>query len=539
MTRSSITPHPLRLLLLLSSLFAATLATSRAGEQVLFPFDDESIPWRHNLHVTLVQGEKHPENPVVRTGPEGSPDFGHAILYGTVMHDGKKFRMWYLGMMQRKIEKYQAPGWWRPMCCAESDDGIHWTKPELGLVELNGNTKNNICLIEGEPHSLTRVNDFLSVLHDPEDPDPSRRFKCAYIAHPPFAEVKGGRSAIGPNESRWGAFICATSADGLKWKVVGDRPMNAGGERFEVTSLYKFGNHYHAAGQLITPWAWKMDGSPVGRVMQMYRSGDFEHWSQAKATSFMRPVQQIPSEKPMEGSQTHMGAGLWNRGNVLVGFYGMWQHGPKERPKDKNYFWGMRMSLGLVLSNDGVKFREPVTDFAMIPRGEEGKDWDCISLLQGHAFANVGDKTYVWYSHWDSEGQFRHQEIGLATWRRDGFGYFTSHVPAAPAHCVTRTLTASASAQPVHLNVDGVTTDAPITVELLDDRDRPLPGFSGENAAVISTSGLRVPVTWPQAKNHLLPANQPVALKIHFPAGDKARLYAVYIGEPEKPAATP
>jgi hypothetical protein len=520
-----------RLSSLLCLLFTAgALHTARANEQVLFPFDDESIPWRHNLHVNLVQGEKHPENPVLRCGPEGSPDFGHALLYGTVMHDGKKFRMWYLGMMQRKIEKYQAPGWWRPMCYAESTDGVHWTKPELNLVELNGNKKNNICLVEGDPHSLTRVNDFLTVLYEPEDPNPERRYKCAYIAHPPFEDVRGGRTPIGPNESRWGAFICATSGDGLTWKVVGDRPMNSAGERFEVSGLYRFGKFYYATGQLITPWVWDMDGSDVGRVMLAYRSPDFDHWSQAKATSFMRPIQYITKEKPLEGSQTHMGAGIWNRGNVLVGFYGMWQHGPKERPKDKNYFWGLRMSLGLVVSNDGVKFREPVTDFAMIPRGEEGKDWDCISLLQGHAFANVGDKTYVWYSHWDNEGQFRNMEIGLATWRRDGFGYFTQHVPATAAHFVTKALAASNEAQPVHINVAGVTPDSPVTVELLDDLDRPLPDYAGENAAVISTESLHGTVTWPKLKSHELPKGKAVALRVNFPANSKANVYALYVG---------
>ena len=89
--------------------------------------------------------------------------------------------MWYLAMGQRKLERGQAPGYWRPMCYAESDDGVHWTKPDLGLVEYNGGTRNNICLIEGEPRSLTLVNDFLSVLHEPDDPDPSRRYKAAYI----------------------------------------------------------------------------------------------------------------------------------------------------------------------------------------------------------------------------------------------------------------------------------------------------------------------------------------------------------------------
>src|SRR5882724_11593119 len=60
------------------------------GEFTLFAFDDHSIPWRDNLKLTLVPAEKHPANPVVRCGPEGSPDYGHCGLYGSVLQiDGK------------------------------------------------------------------------------------------------------------------------------------------------------------------------------------------------------------------------------------------------------------------------------------------------------------------------------------------------------------------------------------------------------------------------------------------------------------------
>jgi hypothetical protein len=348
----------MRVLLLFALASLPLAAAPKASAEItFFAFDDHAIPWRDNLQITLVQAEKHPANPVLRCGPEGSPDYGHAILYGSVLRIGGKFRMWYLGMIQKKIERGQAPGWWRPMCYAESDDGVRWTKPELGLVEFNGSKKNNICLIESEPPSLSRVNDFLTVIHEPDDPDPRRRYKCAFIAHLPFADVRGGRSAIGPNESRWASFVCATSADGLRWQVVGDRPANSGGERFEVSGLYRFGGFYYATGQLISPWMWLPDGRDVGRAMQAYRSADFAHWSKAKAFAFARPGQTLAT--PLAGQQTHMGAGFWNRGNVLVGLYGMWQDGPKERPKGSTHLWGTRIDLGLVVSNDGIHFREP------------------------------------------------------------------------------------------------------------------------------------------------------------------------------------
>ncbi len=492
---------------------------------VYFAFDDHAIPWQYNTKVTLVHAEKHPANPVLRTGPPGSPDHGHAILYGSVIQAGGKFRMWYLGMSQREIKNNNAPGYWRPMCYAESDDGVRWTKPNLGLVEFQGNTNNNICLIESDPHSLSRVDDFLSVLHDPADPDPSRRYKAAYIAHLPFEEVRGGRSKIGPNERRWCSFVGATSADGLTWKVVGDRPMNAGGERFEVSGLYRFGDVYYASGQLPSPWTWLRDGRLVGRSMLVYRSPDFTHWSKATTLAFTRPGQLLA--EPVPGQQTHMGAGLWNRGNVMVGLYGRWQDGPKERPPGSSHLHGMRIELGLVVSDDGIHFREPVADFAIIERGKPG-EWDSISLLQGHAFANVGDRTYLWYSHWDNESKFRNQEIGLATLRRDGFGYLSRQVEGESSHCITTNLPACASGYRLKVNVDGVSSAQPMTVELLDRLGNPLPDFSGAKAGRLTEPGVGREVVFPVGPGPVGLDGRPFAVKLGFPDGSDARLYAVY-----------
>jgi hypothetical protein len=492
---------------------------SWAAETTFFAFDDHAIPLRQNLQLTLVQAQKHAGNPVLRCGPPGAPDHGHAILYGSVLHIEGKFRMWYLGMSQKEIVKGQAPGYWRPMCYAESEDGITWTKPELGLVEFGSNKKNNICLIESDPHSLSRVNDFLTVIHEPEAPA-DQRYKCAFIAHLPFEDVKGGRSPIGPDEKRWGAFVTATSADGLTWKVVGDRPANAGGERFEVSGLFKFGHFYHATGQLLSPWASLPDGRDVGRVMLTYRSPDFQQWSQATALSFARPGQTLAN--PVPGQQTHMGAGFWNRGNVLVGLYGMWQDGPKDKPKGSSHLWGTHVDLGLVVSNDGLHFREPVPDFKVISRGGEG-EWDNVALLQGHAFANVGDRTLLWYSHWDTGASLKNMEIGLATLRRDGFGYVSTRQKAAAGSFITDAFPIGEGTPEVRVNVEGVDADKPLTLQWLDDHDRPL----GE-ATKVGESGTQVAVRWSGPVP--LPQGGRAALKVTFLPGSEARVYAVYVG---------
>ncbi len=520
-----------RPLAILACLFLGLVRSAAADDLTFFAFDDHAIPWRNNVKLTLVQAQKHPGNPVLRCGPEGAPDHGHAILYGSVLRIDGKFRMWYLGMIDRD-EKHKSPAanWWRPMCYAESTDGITWTKPDLGLVDFNGSRKNNICLIESDPWSLSRVNDFLTVIHEPKDPDPARRYKAIYIAHMPIEEVHGGRSKIGPAEKRWCSMVCATSADGLSWKVVGDRPMNAAGERFEVSGLYHFGDFYYATGQLLSPWTSLIDGRDSGRVMLAYRSPDFDHWSGEKALAFARPGQSLAT--PLPGQQTHMGAGIWNRGNVLVGLYGQWQDGPAEKPKGSSHLWGTRIDLGLIVSDDGLHFREPVADFKVIARGKEG-EWDHICLLQGHAFANVDDKTLIWYSHWDCEGMFRSQEIGLATLRRDGFGYVSRRVAEAPASVVTMVVNASSKPRQLVLNAEGISHDTPIKVELLDEHDRPLSAFSGADASMVTMPGTRQVVAWAHSAG--LPTGQAFAIKATLPDNEAARLYALVVREEAEP----
>ena len=222
-----------------------------------------------------------------------------------------------------------------------------------------------------------------------------------------------------------------------------------------------------------------------------------------------------------------MGAGLWNRGNVLVGLYGMWQDGPKEKPRGASHLWGTHIDLGLIVSNDGIHFREPVPDFKVIARGKEGQ-WDSTALLQGHALVNVGDETMIWYSHWDTSGKLESMEIGLATLRRDGFGHLSRHVPGQDAHCITKNIPASPHGYRLRLNVEGATPETPLIVELLDRYGQPLPKFSGENAARVAESGVTRDVVWPSHPRVPSPLNQLFAVQVGFPASGTVRLYAVY-----------
>lgn len=64
-------------------------------------------------------------------------------FYTTVLKDGDKYRMYYRG--------HPGTDWLKSVTCyAESVDGKTWTKPKLGLVEVNGSRDNNAILPTGE-----------------------------------------------------------------------------------------------------------------------------------------------------------------------------------------------------------------------------------------------------------------------------------------------------------------------------------------------------------------------------------------------------
>jgi hypothetical protein len=144
--------------ILLAAVLLAVLARSSpaAGPQdaaagtTLFAFDDQSMPLRQNLVLTMTNPEKHPANPILRNGAQGEPDSYRVQFYGSVIRHQGKFKLWYVAGGEEALEalgRHSLRGWYPAY--AESDDGIHWTKPKLGLVEYRGRRDNNLLLLEG------------------------------------------------------------------------------------------------------------------------------------------------------------------------------------------------------------------------------------------------------------------------------------------------------------------------------------------------------------------------------------------------------
>jgi len=125
-----------------------------------------------------------------------APWEGNTSGYVTVFEGGDRYRMYYRGShYDEKSKKYSQ----EMVCYAESKDGIHWTKPELGIVEFNGSKENNIVWNGIGSHNFTPFKD--------ANPNckPDEKYKA-------LARNKGGLYAF-------------KSLDGIHWSLLCDKPV--------------------------------------------------------------------------------------------------------------------------------------------------------------------------------------------------------------------------------------------------------------------------------------------------------------------------
>ena len=465
---------------------------------VLFAFDDHGLPFRNGVRLHLV-GFKTPVDRtriVVPLGEPGAPDSKRVIYYGTVLRVGGELWMWYLG-------QGDDDHWHQRVCLATSRDGYTWEKPDLGLVEYHCSRHNNLVDMLGGEHSIVAC----VVYHDPDDPDPERRFK-----------------AVIETKDRPRLFGVLFSPDGLRWREFDVGPEApqcepSGGTKFNGCYLLSAhgGSHFGAPRQLVT-----------------YLSYDFEHWIEASCLGLRRD--DIPPRPYRDtfagGEQVHLGAALWNRGNVIVGLYGQW-HGPANN--DRRH---VEMDLGLVVSNDGLHYSEPIPDFPMVAAAEDGmnhlpRPWNFkhAALAQGQGFENVGGETLFWYAPWPEQLS---DGVRVATWQRDRLGYlqpFDKRRLQAPGGCHVISAPIDLGSRPAQLslNVDGLSEYAQVTVEILDERFRPVSGYSHRECLPLQ-SGVRQQVAWDN-RELVEAAGGSIRIRVNYTGirPEDPRLYAIYV----------
>jgi len=475
--------RPLAMLLLCGCALAAHAQSPGVyhtrGEAELF-IDDAAIASTANVERVLHQATKL-DKPVLE--PEKPWEGERIYMYGTVHRDADtgRFRMWY-----------NAEG----ICYAESDDGVHWTRPSLGLHAFNGSTDNNIAL----PGVIN-----LTVLVDENAADPSRKYKALF-----------GKSRF---------YLGAHSPDGIHWTMYHD-----GGKLIPFGSELATVNRDPDTGEYLAfirtqPPRLNPQGVHQMRTCALTTSTDFIHWTDPVLV--IEPDAKDDEWLLSDGQRTEFyGWSGFKYGSQYVGFLTVFRIlGTIPDKTNQQSAYEGPIDVQLIHSRDGRDWHRTAVRTPVVSNGP--RDYDAGTIL--HVANNpivVGDEVWLYYTAINTThgGALppKRCTIALAKWRLDGFASLRAHWAAG----VVQTVPMTGDGDTLYVNADAAR--GRLAVELLDESGQPVPGFTAADCEPITTDSVRHRITW--AGGDRIPAGEPFALRFHFTNAD---LYSYRVANAE------
>ncbi len=152
------------------------------------PYGVRLVAFRPRLHSGPVLFAEHPwENLFINA---------YATLMADTTPGGRRFRLYY-----EAYSGYDRGDFSARLCYAESDDGLHWEKPTLGLIPFQGSTDNNIVF--ADKLTLGRGAHGAFVFRDPHG-KPQERYKMVHCANDDKGQIVAG--AVSPDGIHWRAL---------------------------------------------------------------------------------------------------------------------------------------------------------------------------------------------------------------------------------------------------------------------------------------------------------------------------------------------
>ena len=490
LTNTSV-PCPLR-----AYRFATPAPVARPGTDLLFldMLDVGRSLWTEQVMQTA---HKHPDNPLLR--PSGDLDAldSHRVFNGgVVLRDAGVFKAWYTSM--NPVGDWFADGGmaWKKMthlCYATSTDGIRWEKPDLGLYEFKGNTRNNgLDLAQSLSSKVRNYHGPIRAMLNPDSSEASRK----YLSVPP-------------------GFV---SDDGLRWQ-----PQPA---TFRCPGPKPKWVDFHSVvydAQAPTSRRWKAYGCmcpnepPVRRTICYAYSADGQTWTQHPENPIFQP------ETSSSWDKVHDVAVCRYKGRYVM----IYQAGD-----------GYDQHLELAVSRDGEHFVRVHDGQSIIAQGK-GDAFDRglflptrplvleneIRLYYGAANYRAPDDPPFEFERW----KMCQLQMGLATLPTDGWTYIRN-VSGKHVGYITTVPMKVADLEGCVLTVNTETgDDGYLLAELLDGQsDDCIGGYEMDHCDKIDQSGSRQVVSWKGKSGLDHVRTESVRVRIIFRGrGDGLRLYSI------------
>ncbi len=437
--------------------------------------------------------------------------------YHSLFHDGERYRLyykaWHLEAEQGKLKTNRHPLY---CCYAESEDGIHWVKPELGLYDFAGSKANNITLASGKLGAVHVDAGHPAVFLDenPEAPDDAR-YK-AIVRSP------------SPN-----GLIPLRSADGLHWSPMTDAPILQGQGAFDSQNLAFWDPNiqkYRAYWRFFK--TIQNDKRRSYRAIRTATSEDLIHWSPATELTY--------ENSPDEHLYTNQVKPYHRAPHLLIGFPTRyvdrgWSDSMRSLPDvelreiraSSVQRYGTAITEGLLMaSRNGTHF-ERWNEAFLRPGIERPGTWQYgHQYIAWHVVETAGSlpgapnelSLYASEDYWHGEGS----RLRRYTLRLDGF--VSLHAGWEGGDVITRPVLFQG--QKLYLNAS-TSAAGGIRVELQQPDGTPLPGLALQDASVFFGDTTDRAVTW---RDHpSLESLQGKPVRIRFQLKD-ADLYAFRFG---------
>jgi len=184
--------------------------------------------------------------------------------YATVIHDGDLYRLYYRGTPGEVADGAAA----EVTCYAESTDGVHWTKPMLGLFEVEGTRENNVVVANAAP----ATHNFAPFVDTKPGVPAEERYKALGLA-------EGGGLA---------GFV---SPDGIHWRKVQEGPIFTDPSIPWVFDSQNGAFWSESEGCYVLYYRRCPDGI---RAVARATSEDFIHWSAPVQVSYTDTGSTVP-----------------------------------------------------------------------------------------------------------------------------------------------------------------------------------------------------------------------------------------------------
>ncbi len=470
------------------------------GSQKQLFVDDFLVESNDGAHWKLHQPRKANEGqPVLRL--DRPWEKAGANILGGVLRDGGRFRMWYRGGGSGPTG-----GVW---CYAESTDGLHWTKPSLGLVEYHRSRENNIYVL-GQPQAFTP---FI----DPNETDPARRYKSAV------------------NSVRIDTAL-AHSPDGLRWTQFRNGAAITGRASDTISQVLwdPFASVYRLYTR--TDYGTATTGEVRG-TRDMVAASDAD-LSDPKSWQTVREwCLGWETKPPVIADAAKDGRGYdpaYHRKRQLYSVNGWIHEGVQfaliwaleTGPDDQGLHETMNVYLATARGDQPWNLNWIYSGQPLIQRGAEGQ-FDCRWIQPAPNVVTWEDKHWLYYSgqarthanEWSSRITGPRGGIGLATVRRDGFVSLSAG--AKDASVMTRLLRFQGSR--LVINASTASTGR-VRIEIQDVSGRVVPGFALADCREFTGDDIDAIVAWKDGSDVSSLVGRDVRLRVLFRDAD---LYAL------------